>query len=37
VKDPEPDYKYLERKADKIRQNKAVFSKQKVLTNIFRR
>jgi hypothetical protein len=37
VKDPELNYKYLREKAGKIRQNKAVFNRQKVLTNIFRR
>jgi hypothetical protein len=37
VKDPEPDYKCLGREAGKIRQDKAVFGKQKVLTNIFGR
>jgi hypothetical protein len=37
IKDLEPDYKYLKRKAGKVRQNKAVFNRQKVLTNIFKR
>jgi hypothetical protein len=37
VEDPEPDYKCLRRKAGKIKQNRAVFSRQKVLTNIFKR
>jgi hypothetical protein len=37
VKDPEPDYKYLRKKASKVRQNRAVFGGQKVLTDIFKR
>jgi hypothetical protein len=37
VKDPKLDYKYLGKKADKVGQNKAVFSRQKVLTDIFKR
>jgi hypothetical protein len=37
VEDLEPDYKCLEKKADKVRQDRAVFSGQKVLTNIFKR
>jgi hypothetical protein len=37
MKDPEPDYKYLKKKAGKIKQDRAVFSEQKVLTDIFRR
>jgi hypothetical protein len=37
VKDPEPDYKCLEREAGKIGQNKAVFNRQEMLTNIFKR
>jgi hypothetical protein len=37
VKDPEPDYKCLRRKAGKVGQDKAVFSRQEVLTNIFKR
>jgi hypothetical protein len=37
VKDLKPDYKCLEKKADKVRQNKAVFGRQEVLTDIFGR
>jgi hypothetical protein len=37
VKDPEPDYECLEREADEIGQNRAVFGRQKVLMNIFKR
>jgi hypothetical protein len=37
MKDPEPDYKCLEREASKVKQDKAVFNRQKVLTNIFER
>jgi hypothetical protein len=37
VKDPEPNYKCLRKEADKVRQNRAVFSGQKVLTDIFKR
>jgi hypothetical protein len=37
VKDLKPDYKCLEKKADKVEQNKAVFDRQKVLINIFKR
>jgi hypothetical protein len=37
VEDPELDYKCLKREADKIGQDKAVFSRQKVLIDIFRR
>jgi hypothetical protein len=37
VKDPEPDYKCLEREANKVRQDRAVFGGQEVLTNIFER
>jgi hypothetical protein len=37
VKDLELDYKCLGRKAGKVRQNKAVFGGQEVLTNIFKR
>jgi hypothetical protein len=37
VEDLKPDYKYLRKKANKIRQNKAVFGRQKVLINIFKR
>jgi hypothetical protein len=36
IKDPEPDYKCLKRKAGKVGQNRAVFDRQEVLTNIFR-
>jgi hypothetical protein len=37
VKDLKPDYKCLGREAGKIRQDKAVFSRQEVLINIFKR
>jgi hypothetical protein len=37
VKDPEPDYKCLGREAGEVGQDKAVFSRQKVLTDIFKR
>jgi hypothetical protein len=37
VEDPKPDYKCLERKTGKIRQDRAVFSRQEILTNIFGR
>jgi hypothetical protein len=37
VKDPKPDYKCLRRKAGKVRQDRAVFDRQKVLTDIFKR
>jgi hypothetical protein len=37
IEDPEPDYKYLRREADKVRQDKAVFNRQEMLTNIFKR
>jgi hypothetical protein len=37
VKDLELDYKCLKRKADEVGQDKAVFGRQKVLTNIFKR
>jgi hypothetical protein len=37
MKNPELNYKCLRRKADKVRQNKAVFSRQEVLTDIFER
>jgi hypothetical protein len=37
VKDPKPDYKCLGREAGKVRQDKAVFNRQEVLTNIFKR
>jgi hypothetical protein len=37
VEDPEPDYKCLKKKADKVGQNRAVFGRQEVLTNIFKR
>jgi hypothetical protein len=36
MKDPEPDYKCLGREADKVKQDRAVFSRQEVLTNIFK-
>jgi hypothetical protein len=35
VEDLELDYKCLRRKASEVKQDKAVFDKQKVLTNIF--
>jgi hypothetical protein len=37
VKDLKPDYECLRRKVSKVRQDKAVFSGQEVLTNIFER
>jgi hypothetical protein len=37
VEDLEPDYKCLGKEAGKVRQNKAVFGRQEVLTNIFKR
>jgi hypothetical protein len=37
VKDPKPDYKCLRKEAGKIRQNRAVFGGQEVLTDIFER
>jgi hypothetical protein len=37
VEDLEPDYKCLKREAGKVKQDKAVFDRQKVLTNIFER
>jgi hypothetical protein len=37
VEDLEPDYKYLEKKAGKVRQDRAVFNGQEVLTDIFKR
>jgi hypothetical protein len=37
VEDPEPDYKCLGREAGGIRQNRAVFSRQEVLKDIFER
>jgi hypothetical protein len=37
VKDPKPDHKCLGREADKVRQDRAVFGGQEVLTDIFRR
>jgi hypothetical protein len=37
VKDSEPDYKCLKREAGKVEQDRAVFSRQKVLTDIFER
>jgi hypothetical protein len=36
VEDLKLDYKCLRRKAGKVRQNKAVFGRQKVLTDIFK-
>jgi hypothetical protein len=37
VKDPELDYKYLGKEVSKVGQNRAVFSRQEVLTDIFGR
>jgi hypothetical protein len=37
VEDPEPDYKCLGRKVGKVRQDRAVFNRQKVSTDIFER
>jgi hypothetical protein len=37
IKDSELDYKCLRKKANKVGQDKAVFGRQKVLTNIFKR
>jgi hypothetical protein len=37
VKDLKPDYKCLKRKVNKVKQDKAVFGGQKVLTDIFGR
>jgi hypothetical protein len=37
VKDSKPDYKCLGREASKVKQDKAVFNRQEVLTNIFKR
>jgi hypothetical protein len=37
MKDPKLDYKCLGREADKIGQDRAVFSRREVLTNIFGR
>jgi hypothetical protein len=37
VEDLKPDYKCLGREAGKVRQDKAVFGGQEVLTNIFKR
>jgi hypothetical protein len=37
VEDLKLDYKCLKREANKIRQDKAVFDRQKVLTDIFKR
>jgi hypothetical protein len=37
VKDLKLDYKCLGKKAGKVRQDKAVFGRQKVLINIFER
>jgi hypothetical protein len=36
VKDPELDYKCLGKEAGKVGQDRAVFSRQEVLTNIFK-
>jgi hypothetical protein len=35
VKDPELDYKYLKREAGKVGQNRVVFGRQEILTDIF--
>jgi hypothetical protein len=37
VKNLELNYKCLRKEADKVKQDRAVFSRQKVLTDIFRR
>jgi hypothetical protein len=37
VKDLKPDYKCLRKETDKVGQDRAVFNKQKVLTDIFKR
>jgi hypothetical protein len=37
VEDLKPDYKCLEREADKVGQDRAVFGRQEVLTDIFER
>jgi hypothetical protein len=37
VKDLKPDYKCLGRKAGEVEQDKAVFGRREVLTNIFER
>jgi hypothetical protein len=37
VEDSELDYKCLEKKAGEIKQDRAVFSRQKVITDIFER
>jgi hypothetical protein len=37
VEDPEPDYKCLGKEAGKIGQDRAVFGRQEVLTDIFGR
>jgi hypothetical protein len=37
VEDPKLDYKCLRKEVGKVKQNKAVFGRQEVLTNIFRR
>jgi hypothetical protein len=36
MEDPEPDYKYLGREAGEVGQDRAVFNRQEVLTNIFK-
>jgi hypothetical protein len=37
VEDPEPDYKCLGREAGKVGQDRAVFGRQEVSTDIFKR
>jgi hypothetical protein len=37
VEDLKPDYKCLEREVGKVGQDRAVFGRQEVLTNIFKR
>jgi hypothetical protein len=37
VEDPKPDYKCLGKEAGKVRQDRAVFGGQEVLTDIFKR
>jgi hypothetical protein len=36
MEDPEPDYKCLGKEADRVGQDRAVFGRQEVLTDIFR-
>jgi hypothetical protein len=37
MEDLELDYKYLRREVGEVRQDKAVFGRQEMLTNIFKR